>query len=292
MISETTRHLDFDKVIPEYGSRFPMEMAVLRLGGVYPGEHKEGAVNPYTHEVDTEYFGNIGEHCIAVAFAAEVIVNATLGENNPLTKTITSRALVHDSTKRFEIMRRKALRAGIMDDAYSLKSYETIKPILQKENISPDLIEYMATAGSETGHISFPKFLKLEDGNPVLDTTDNIADLIVHLADDMTFTPIVSAGEVAQTSYLTSAERMKASNFPNRYPFLYVEGLGFDKSGNIILVKDATKPHPELEHVKVYAEWQKWISSEIAKYLVSQIDPRIPADQAEQYLKNLVSSAL
>lgn len=292
MSVEFGKPVDFNKQLPDFESRFPLEMSMLRLGGVYPKERNKETVNPYTGEIDTDYYGNIGEHCLAVALCTEIITDNVLGKDHPQKRAIVSRALVHDSTKRFEIMRGKAMAAGIIDDAYSQKAYDTIKPLLEKKGIALDIIEYMVKAGSETGHISFPDFLELRDGVPVLKTENNLAEMIVHHADDMTYTPIVQTGETANTHFLTVSERMEASNFPKRYLFLYKEGLGFDGNGKPIFVKDILQENPGISHIKSYAEWQVWIAQGISKHLVGLISPKVLGKDPQQYLKQLVNDNL
>lgn len=292
MTVEIGKPVDCNKALPDLESRFPMQMAILRLGGVYPREQNEGTVNPYTGELDTEYFGNIGEHCLAVAICAETIADKVLGKDHPQKRSIVARALVHDSTKRFEIIRRKAVRAGAIDDAYSPKAYDTIKPLLEEKGIAPNIIEYMANAGSETGHNSFVDFVQVRDGTPTLKTENNLAEMIVHHADDMTYTPIFSEGETADTYFLTAQERMEASNFPERYPFLYKEGFGFDEKGKPVFVKDISQEHSGISHVKTYAEWQVWIASEISRHLVSLMSPQTPVADAQLYIKQLVNNTL
>lgn len=292
MSIELAKPVDFNKALPDFESRFPMEMSILRLGGVYPRERNEGVVNPYTGELDIEYFGNIGEHCVAVALCAEIIVDKVLGEEHPQKRTIIARALVHDSTKRFEIMRKKAVKAGAISDAYSPKAYDTIKPLLEERNIAIDIVEYMANAGSETGHISFVDFIEVRDGIPVLRTEDNLAKMIVHHADDMTYTPIVQAGETADTHFVTTAEKMEASNFPERYPFMYKEGFGFDKNGKPVFVEDVSQVQPGVDHVKTYAQWQVWIAAQISNHLVNLMSPQSPVEDPEKYLKQLINDTL
>lgn len=272
-----------------YESRFPLEMALLRIGGVYP-RSEEPLFNPYTEQKEADYFGNIGEHCVAVARCAEVMATSVFGENTPQAALATRRALVHDANKGFEIMRKTAVRNGVINDAYSPSAYETIRPLLEQQGVAPDTIQYMAHAGAETGHNSFKDFVKLsQDGTPSL-KTDDVDAMIVHLADDMTFTPIVAAGESADTYYLTAAERQAASDFPNRYPFLYKEGFGFDAQENVVMVKDVATPS-DLKNVKTYAEWQLWIAKEMAAHLVSRITNE-PVENPEVFLKNLVNSTL
>src|SRR5258708_17215194 len=214
MSEEVIKRFNSEKAVTEYAARFPMEMAILRLGGVYPGETSEGIKNPYTGEQEKEYFGNIGEHCFAVAHCADVITNKVVGDDNPQKKKIISRALVHDAAKGFEVMRKKAVNAGILTDAYSITAYETIRPMLETQRVAQDIIDYMTNAGSETGHISLVSFVEIQDGTPTLKTRDNLAEMIVHLADDMTYTPVTKAGGPIKTCYVTMEEKMQLSDFP------------------------------------------------------------------------------
>ncbi len=292
MTNEVLTHIDIQKSIAIFEKAYPMEMSVLRLGGVYPKEGGAETVNPYTGETDTEYFGNIGEHCVSVAECADILTEQFLGANHPLRKQTVSRALVHDATKRFEIMRKKAVKAGKADDAYSPKTYETIRPILEKAGVADDVIRYMTRAGQETGHISLPNFVTLtDDGQPAL-ITNSLPDMIVHLADDMTFTPIVSPGETAETSYVTIEERMKLADFPNRYPFLYKEGFGFDREGKLVMVKDVSQAGSDLKHVRTYADWQVWVANEICGHLANMGNPQSQIDNPGTYIKTLVNTQL
>jgi len=290
MTTEIQSQVDVPKVIPNFETAYPMEMSVLRLGGVYPRETTEKTVNPYTDELVTEYFGNIGEHCIAVALCSDILTDI-LGKDNPVKGQIVSRALVHDAGKRFEIMRKEAVKAGKIDDAYSPKSYETIRPILEKAGVASDVIDYMARAGQETGHNSLASFISIRDGHPAL-ITNSLPDMIVHLADDMTFTPIVLAEESAQTAFVTIEERMRLFDFPNRYPSLYREGFGFDGEGKTVIVKDINQAPAELTHVKTYADWQVWVATEICRDLVSRISPQPQVESPSEYIKNLVNARL
>src|SRR3989338_5134603 len=100
MTNEVLIHIDIQKSIANFEKAYPMEMSVLRLGGVYPRGGSAETVNPYTGETDAEYFGNIGEHCVSVAECADIFTEQFLGANHPLRKQTVSRALVHDAGKR------------------------------------------------------------------------------------------------------------------------------------------------------------------------------------------------
>jgi len=293
MTVEFERPVEIANLRSDYERRFPMEMAILRVGGVYPGERTEGTINPYTGEVETEYFGNIGEHCLAVALGAEIIAENILGVDHPQKRTIVARALVHDATKGFEIMRNNAVRTGVVDDAYSPKAYETIRPLLEEKGIASDIVEYMVNAGSETGHISLASFVVINSkSQPTLRIERNLSEMIVHLADDMTHSTIAKAGEPSETYYLTASEKMEASDFPNRYPFIYVDGFGFDESGKPIQVKDVSKEYPGVSNVMTYAQWQIWVDSEIANCLVGLMGPKLDVEDPQKYLKQLVNNAI
>jgi hypothetical protein len=337
-----TRKIDYER-------RFPLEMALLRAGGVYPGEAGPH-LNPYTREQDEEYFGNIGEHCIAVAFAAETIERTVHGDDSEAHDEVVRHALVHDAAKRYEIARRNTRRAventslsqpafeaiagflseqldpelmarlqrsdqetdggefvqfadldedvkaqftqqaGSLFDVYSPKAYEAIIDLVDAD-LDPEFVAYLQRSGRETGHNSLPQFVQLDDvGKPVL-ITNNLPDMIVHLADDMTFTSIVKAGERAETHFLTIEERMAASNFPERYPFLYEEGLGFDSDGNVVKVDEVSDDHPQLRHVRTYAEWQVWVAHQIADYLVNEV-AGLNQSKPSEYLKQQINLRL
>lgn len=276
----------------EFAERFPFEIQILRIGGVHP---TEGATmdNPYTGKPHDESFTNIGEHCLAVASLAQTLA-FRLQKRGVLSteeaELVTSRALVHDSNKRIEIMRRNAVREGAIDDAYSARAYETIRPVLQAKGIDQELVDYMAGAGKETGHLSIRDFLMLSDGIPSL-VPDEFAEKIIHLADDMTSTSIPLQGERPLTVYLTPWERMVASDFPSRYPFLWKEGLAFDIQGSVAVVPDVAQAEPNLRYIRSYAYWQLYVSNEICREIQSIVDPE-SKQQPEYFVKDLVNNTL
>ena len=136
-------------------------------------------------------------------------------------------------------------------------------------------------------------FVQIKDGVPVL-KTDNLQDMIVHIADDMTYTPKVEADKKTEVkkSYLPIEERMEAAEFPKYYPWLYQKGFGFNENGEAKLVEDAKAKNLDLTNVRTYAEWQVWVAKEISKDFVSQYIPGVSAEEAEGYLKRCVNSTL
>lgn len=278
--------------LEEFAERFPFAIQILRIGGVHP---TEDAVmdNPYTGKPHDESFTNIGEHCLAVASLASTLA-FRLHERGIISSEeaglVTSRALVHDANKRIEIMRRNAVREGAIDDAYSPRAYETIKPVLQAQGIDQELVDYMAGSGKETGHLSIRDFLILSDGRPSL-IPDRFLEKIIHLADDMTSTSTPLPGERPLTVYLTPWERMVASDFPNRYPFLWREGLAFDTQGAITVVPDIAQAESNLSYVRSYTYWQPYVSNEICREIQSIVDPE-SKQRPEYFVKDLVNNAL
>lgn len=276
----------------EFTERFPFAIQILRIGGVHPTEDAK-MDNPYTGKPHDESFTNIGEHCLAVASLASTLA-FRLHERGILSSAeaalVTSRALIHDANKRIEIMRRNAVREGVIDDAYSPKAYETIRPVLQSQGIEQELVDYMAGAGKETGHLSIRDFLMLSDGIPSL-VPGRMAEKIIHLADDMTSTSIPLPGERPLTVYLTPWERMIASDFPNRYPFLWKEGLAFDMQGEVVTVEDIETADRSLRWTRHYAYWQPFVSNEICREIQNIVNPE-SKQSPEYFVKDSVNNAL
>lgn len=291
LVGKSWERGDYEVAVAVYERRFPKEMEILRLGGVYPSD-TQSVKNPYTGEIDTEYFGNVGEHCLAVARCAEIFASSILGSHEQQTiDIIIRRALVHDASKRFEVMRRKAIQRGGIEGAYSYGVYETLHPVLESQGVSTEMIEYMSKAGMETGYLSLKDFILLEDGLPKLNRQSNLSEMIVHIADDMTYTPITKPGESAETQYVTFAERVVLANFPQRYPFMYTEGFGFTKGAEVELVSDIHTEDLGIGHVKSYVEWQAWVAKEISSYLVEKIFSKSAGKEPERVLKNILNSS-
>jgi hypothetical protein len=288
-----------DQLISEFTEKYPHAMLILRIGGVYPREYNPQTINPYNQEIDSEYMGNVGEHGLAVANLVKKWLQAipvqSLPVSVPETQGPVERAIVHDATKGLEILRKKANKKAREEggniesgDTYTLSAYEAIRPILEKAGIPQDIIEYLQNAGKETGHNSLPDFVVLHEGQPVVNTKRSLGEMMVHLADDMTFTPIVKAGEKTITYYLSVVQRMAAADFPNRYPFLYTEGFGFDlQTGKAVIVRNLKEAPENLIHVRSYADWQVWVAKEVSKILAKKINPQVEDDQAEEFLVGL-----
>ncbi|MFN5062766.1 MAG: HD domain-containing protein [Pseudomonadota bacterium] len=270
---------------------FPEQMKLFRLVGIHPTE-STNPINPYTKATSTENFSNIGEHCIAVAHCASKIA-ALLVQQGLITdedaRWITERALVHDLNKPFEIMRRYAQKAGLAEDVYSVTAYEKLKPLLDEAGIAPELSEYLIKAGAETGHNSLKTFIVAgPDGYEGL-VSGMVAEKIVHLADDMTFTNNPKEGQRPITAFMTCWERMLASQFIEKYPFLWNEGLVASDSGAITGVRDLKQIPEGQKIIGNYAELQVRVANSIARELQLLVDPGSP-EKPESFIRRVVNA--
>lgn len=270
----------------EYQREYPQAITLLRVGGVHPLDNLD-MLNPYTGQLDQESFKNVGEHCLAVAACAEVIALrlAQAGVISPLeVMSVTERALIHDANKRLEVMRKKA---GV--DAYSEQAYKTVRAVLSSSEVSLELANYFVVAGQETGHNSLKDFLEVRRGGVRL-ISDRMAEKIVHLADDMTFTSIPKNNQPPTTYFLAPEERMVRADFDIRYPFLRKEGLGFDTKGKAVVVKDITSLERPLSHVDSFYNYQILVSRFICEEITRSLGEDNPTP--EYYVKNLVNRSL
>jgi hypothetical protein len=277
--------------LDRFEKEFPQQMKLFRLVGIHPTE-SSNPINPYTKETSTENFSNIGEHCIAVAHCASKLAAVLVQQgliSDEDARWITERALVHDLNKPFEIMRRDAQKAGLAEDVYSVTAYEKLKPLLDEAGISPDLSEYLIKAGAETGHNSLKTFIVAgPDGYEGL-VSGMVAQKIVHLADDMTFTNNPKDGQRPITAFMTCWERMLASQFIEKYPFLWAEGLVASDSGAITGVRDLRQIPEGQKEIGNYAELQVRVANSIARELQLLVAPSSP-EKPESFIRRVVNA--
>lgn len=279
--------------LSEFEDKFPDQMTLFGLIGMHPRENKP-LINPYTQEPVTESFTNIGEHCISVAYCASRIASVmheTGLISNRDRNWICERALVHDLNKPFEIMRKWASKAGLADDVYSVSAYEKLRPLLIEAGVSEALTEYLVRAGSETGHNSLKDFIIIgPDGYQGL-VAGKVAEKIVHLADDMTFTNNPKEGQASITCFLTPWERMLASQFIEKYPFLWEEGLALDGEGSIVAVSNVNSLQEGQRLIGNYAQLQVQVANSIARELQLFIDPS-SQERPENFVRRIVNENL
>lgn len=274
----------------EFKKNYPVAFSVLEIGGVHP-DKQSPVPNPYLdNALDDENFSNVGRHCVAVGIAAHRIAGKLLESgiiDQATHDSAISRALLHDANKCFEVFRRKAQKAGKSVDVYGVSSYDKLHEVLKSQGQGGPLLDYMASAGKETGHNSLPDFVTVdESGNPKLRADKTMEELIVHLADDMTSSPMPD--EKRDTEFVTISERMELSDFEHRYPFLYTEGFGFDENGNAVRVKDS-EAGQKLKCFKTYAEWQKLTARMICAFLKDKNGEKRDVDP-ENYIKSIINN--
>lgn len=285
--------------LSEYAEKYPNAIAILDIGGVHP-TNRRTIVNPYmpaddNQKNDNEDFTNVGKHCIAVGYVAEQVAKALLSQgliDQSILDYIIQRALMHDANKRFEVMRSKTDKKypGTID-VYSPQAYEAISTILQNQGLNNEIANYLASAGKETGHNSMSMFVQIDnEGNVILNPDRTIADMIIHIADDMTFSPMDNPDT---TSFVTTSERMTLAEFPRRYPKLYTQGFGFDSNRNPKFVQDInnTDETQGLSTIRAYATWQRDVAKIISSHLQKLIDPENQQDP-EIFLAELINKDL
>lgn len=272
--------------------RFPKISELFIKVGIHPTK-SETPNNPYTNQPAGESFTNIGEHCIAVAYASSRIMDALAraGVVNPHdADSVIERALVHDITKPYEIMRRDAKRDGLAEEVYTTSAYQQLAPLLQSTGVSADLAEYLINAGSETGHNSLKDLIEVDETGVKGVVAGRVAEKIVHLADDMTFTSNPgNSGANPVTLFLAPWERMLASGFIEKYSFLWKEGLGRTKSGDITTVRDINDPESGVEVIGDYAGLQVSVARAICREFQLLLAPE-NRQEPDAFIKGLINS--
>ncbi len=277
-------------VLADFEARFPKVFELFARVGIHPTKSL-GIHNPYTGKQETEDFRNIGEHCIAVGYAAskimDALVRAGVAEQSDADYVI-ERALVHDLNKPYEIIRRKAKGMDVPEEVYSASAYDKLEPLLLELGVSEEMVSYLVHAGKETGHNSLKDFLALGEGGVTGITRDMIAEKIVHLADDMTFTSTPQKeGQEPVTAFLTPKDRMYASGFIEKYLWMWKEGLGVDDSGTICVVDDVRLPNEGITVLGHYANLQVQVSHAIAREFQLYLDPS-SSQEAAAFIRDLI----
>lgn len=253
----------------EFEQRFPQAMEVLDLAGVHPTRHRD-IFDPYKKVIDTSKWQNVGEHCLAVANAGIQIAEelARIGIlSDTAVERIGERCLVHDATKRYEVLRRKAEKAGLFQgDAYAASEYEALGQVLKDQGVDSDLADYLTHSGKETGHTSFRSFMKIHSNRKFGLADLPLADKIIHLADDITYTELVE-GRSPVTMYLTPAERMVAAEFNKRIPWMFEKGLALAPDQTITDVENVSNLPEGFTAIGTYAYLQPRISGAICHQL-------------------------
>ena len=284
-MSEVSQGLEYSKssvslvqlmsLVTEFQEKFPEAMNILDITGVSPFGSKE-MINPYTKESDLEDFSNVGRHCVAVAYAASKIADA-LGVSDEERRKIISSAILHDGDKRIEVMRKKAKKAWVEIDVYWEEWYKTIETIFSDKGLDSGVFSTIQSMGGMTGHNSLKKFLSIKDGKLQLNPERTLTEMIVHIADDMTYSASGEDGEVTQ--YVSFEKRAELSKFAEKYGFLWQEGFGVSEENGIQEIKDVAQNRGDT--VKHFYDWQKVVFQMICDHIQEQVDPMNPQNSVE-----------
>ncbi len=131
--------------------------------------------------------------------------------------------------------------------------------------------------GGMTGHNSLKKFLIIKDGKLQLNPERTLTEMIVHIADDMTYSASGEDGEVTQ--YVSFEKRAELSKFAEKYGFLWQEGFGVSEENGIQEIKDVAQNRGDT--VKHFYDWQKVVFEMICDHIQKQVDPMNSRDSVE-----------
>ncbi|MBC7498180.1 hypothetical protein H7170_00890 [Candidatus Gracilibacteria bacterium] len=299
--ANTANHISYIQLMAlakRYKEQFPETMNILDISGVSPFGTRD-MINPYTQVVDSEDFSNIGRHCMAVASTAEKIAYHLLAGGGSIDQIqvngIITAAILHDGDKRLEVMRKKAKNAGVLDaagnpiDVYGEAGYATIATVFSNEGVDPSILTAIKNMGGMTAHNSVKKFITMQDGEVVLNPERTLAEMIVHIADDMTHSP---NPDIDNATIVTNfEERARLGKFQERYSFLWQEGLAIPNDGQIRDIRDIASHDgvSESEITLNYYDGAKLAFHLICSYIQKLVDPMSHVDSLD-FVVGLVNS--
>ncbi len=245
--------------------RFPQEFQILELAGVSPFGSRP-MNNPYLNTMDTEDFSNVGRHCVSVTYVANAIASALLAQwfiSDSDRNEIIKASLLHDGDKRLEVMRKNAKNAWVAIDPYGEAWYKTIETIFS--DVDRSTLGFIKNMWGMTGHNSLKKFLAIDEAGKIsLNLERTLAEMIVHIADDMTHSSLWKATETTQ--FVSIEDRARLGRFSARYPFLWNEGFSLRSDGTIVDIKQDDYIYLS-DHKKSFYEWQKYVFHAICDHI-------------------------
>jgi hypothetical protein len=273
-------------LIKKCEAEFPDEMTCLHIGGVYP-TGSDFELDPYTGKPLTRSYANLGDHNLAVGFAAMLLTAPLVPQilTAEEAQDTVARALIHDCTKALEIMRDQA---GI-DDAYSRESFrESGRILLERERATPQLVKRMVEAGSEWDQEVFIKLFEIrEDGNVAL-KPGHLDLKILMLTDDVARTKRPDLGQESGSVFVTPYERVTIGKWSTLYPFYLVNGVGVKDNQQIVLVSDVKNPEPGVEVLGNYLEMRLYVDTLISRELQLLIDSQ-DTSAPQQFIKRFLN---
>ena len=275
--------------------QYPEIFSLFELIGIHPTRSPAKVLNPYSKKREKNTFQNIGEHSIAVAYVAQQIAQH-LNFSQQDFQSLTKRALLHDFLKPLEIMKKelnsKPSQKGLKEG--QLKKLES--QYIEELKISPQLSDLINQSAKETGHQNLKNFIvtghrSFEVKLP-RETDTPLITAIVHLADDMTATGLINKSGKAQTFIVPPYQRIIASNFIDKYPWMWEQGLAFDLSKqDFVEIKNIQKISKNQTLVGNYADLQVFVAEGLCKKIQSFIEPYSTLNPTD-FIKELVSPSL
>ena len=267
----------------------------LEATGTHPHSPDKTWYNPYTGQTTTTNNSNIGHHVLTVALVADSLF--TMAEQAGLVtadkrEECVKRALLHDAVKIPERHIQKAKEDGLIANGnFHGHDHALLTYFLTENGFDQKDAEALCGYGAECGHHSVSRFLK-----PGTDTLKLVIheplEALVHLADDLVSTSLNNAQQQSETRILNFEERAISSDFKNRYPFLYTEGLGFSTGDTELSpVHDMQNPPASLDHCYSYYTMQWYTAEGLARWLQAHVDP-LSTEAPGSYVKKAVQDSL
>ncbi len=200
-------------------SKYPAAYELMMQVGIHPDAGEREFYNPILNKLQRDNFSNIGDHLSCVGLVADSI-GSLLEQHGVITKEqrayATSRALMHDASKPYQVFLIRALREGLLsqEEFYSprIDSYyrRCVEHLVESGVAAEEAHSIFFDYGTETG--SEPERMKdfiLADSSGLLKRCKaSIETQIVHLADDMVGSTKPLGGEPPRDLLLSTRERV------------------------------------------------------------------------------------
>jgi hypothetical protein len=279
---------------------YPAEMSIFRAVGIHPVDsQKQPFVDPFRQITVEDNFSNIGEHCITVAVTAGIIADA-LKDAGALSEQDVHRvvraALLHDSSKVYDVFLNKALNEGRVTRAeyFSEDIWERAKPVLLARGLSPEMAhKILHVHGAMTGGRPdcLRQFITVTADGLLGIMKDNLILKIVHLADDMTCSTPPGCPPTGRHWVLTPIERVSGAFAGKKAPWGWEAGLGLYEAREVVHVEKVLAPDSGVRPLGTYLGLMVWISNCIAREVAVQLHGEIgQAQSAELMIKQLVNT--
>lgn len=236
--------------LADFSLRFSSVFDIYRRMGIHPGFPSPSFQDPFTGQVVTESFANIGYHGLAVGYVASTITTRFVHAgviSQPEADKIIERALLHDVVKPYCALTARALKSGVIDEKifYGPGRHEIVIDALRLRGFTArEARALVLDYGAETDPRQFlPQLLTVRNDELAL-RVGMLAGKIVFLADCMTCSPTPAPGDsevLCDRAYITTTwERLCLSQSQVKYPTAWQAGLGLTCRGRMTHLDSAT----------------------------------------------------